>query len=159
MEPRNPLSAWLLASATSRGVRKARNNSARQTIMAGPPVNSASVNCQPIKTARMMPSSMTRFVDANSNAIAAVKSAPFRKMERASATAAYEHDDEAAPRPQASPRERRESSGSSRVISDLETTACTMPDRVNPRMSAQSTSQNMAKAKLSASTANMGRER
>jgi hypothetical protein len=31
---------------------------------------------------------MTRFVDANMNAIDAVKSAPFRKSERASATAA-----------------------------------------------------------------------
>jgi hypothetical protein len=40
-------------------------------------------------------------VEANSNAIAAEKSAPLRKIERASATAAYEHEDEAAPRPQA----------------------------------------------------------
>ena len=36
----------------------------------------------------MMPSSMTRLVDAISNAIAAVKLAPLRKSERASATAA-----------------------------------------------------------------------
>ena len=56
--------------------------------MIGPPTNSASVNCQPISTARMMPSSITRFVEANSNAIAAVKFAPLRKIERASATAA-----------------------------------------------------------------------
>ena len=34
----------------------------------------------------MIPSSMTRFVEANWNAIAAVKSAPLRKSERASAT-------------------------------------------------------------------------
>ncbi len=34
----------------------------------------------------MMPSSTTRFVEANWNAIAAVKSAPLRKMERAKAT-------------------------------------------------------------------------
>ena len=36
----------------------------------------------------MIPSSMTRFVEANSNAIAAVKSAPLRNSDRASATAA-----------------------------------------------------------------------
>ena len=47
----------------------------------------------------MMPSSMTRLVLAISNAIAAVKLAPRRNSARASATAAYEHDDEAAPRP------------------------------------------------------------
>ena len=35
-----------------------------------------------------MPSSTTRFADPNSKAIAAVKSAPRRKSERASATAA-----------------------------------------------------------------------
>ena len=56
--------------------------------MIGPPTNSASVNCQPISTARMMPSSITRFVEANSNAIDAVKFAPLRKIDRASATAA-----------------------------------------------------------------------
>ena len=36
----------------------------------------------------MMPSSTTRFVAAISNAMAAVKFAPFRKSDRASATAA-----------------------------------------------------------------------
>ena len=36
----------------------------------------------------IIPSSITRFVDANSNAIAAVKFAPFRTRDRASATAA-----------------------------------------------------------------------
>ena len=36
----------------------------------------------------MLPSSMTRLVEANSNAIAAVNFAPLRKSERANATAA-----------------------------------------------------------------------
>jgi len=36
----------------------------------------------------MIPNSITRLVEANSNAIAAVKSAPLRSSERASATAA-----------------------------------------------------------------------
>ncbi len=54
--------------------------------MIGPPRNSPAVNCQPISTARITPSSTTRLVDANWNAIAAVKSAPLRNSERASAT-------------------------------------------------------------------------
>ena len=56
--------------------------------MIGPPTNSARVNCHPMSSARMMPSSITRFVEANWNAIAAVKLAPLRKIDRASATAA-----------------------------------------------------------------------
>ena len=47
----------------------------------------------------MMPSSMTRLVLAISKTIAAVKLAPLRNSERASATAAYEHDEDAAPSP------------------------------------------------------------
>src|SRR5207244_9351197 len=111
------------ASATNSGVRNRANRIARKTIISGPPTNSASVNCHPIKTARMMPSSMTRLVDANSKAIADVKSAPLRNRERASATAAYEQEDEAAPKPEATASDRGESSGNSRVISDLDTTA------------------------------------
>jgi hypothetical protein len=98
----------------------------------------------------MMPSSMTRLVEANWNAIAAVKSAPLRKIDRAKATAAYEQDEEAAPRPEAIQSERGESSGSSRLISPLEITAWTTPDRPKPRMSAQRISQNMANARLRA---------
>ncbi len=56
--------------------------------MTGPPTNSAAVNSQPITSARMMPSSITRLVLAISNAIADVKFAPLRNSERASATAA-----------------------------------------------------------------------
>ena len=56
--------------------------------MIGPPTNSPAVNCQPIRTARMIPSSTTRLVEANWNAIAEVKSAPLRNSDRASATAA-----------------------------------------------------------------------
>jgi hypothetical protein len=57
-------------------------------IMSGPPMNSARVNCQPISSVRMIPSSMTRLVLAISNAMAAVKFAPFVNSDRASATAA-----------------------------------------------------------------------
>ena len=67
------------------------------TTIIGAPTNSATVNCQPRSATMMMLSSRTRLVEAISNAIAAVKLAPLRKIERASATAAYEQDDEAAP--------------------------------------------------------------
>ena len=56
--------------------------------MINPPTNSAATNRHPISRPRMIPSSITRFVEANSNAIDAVKSAPLRKRERARATAA-----------------------------------------------------------------------
>jgi hypothetical protein len=88
MRPSTPRSACSRASSTSRRRRKARKTSASSTIMSGPPTNSPSVNCQPRISAMMIPSSITRLVEANSNAIAAVKSAPVRKSERASATAA-----------------------------------------------------------------------
>ena len=56
--------------------------------MIGPPTNSARVNCHEISRARMIPSSMTRFVLAISKTMAAVKLAPLRSSDRASATAA-----------------------------------------------------------------------
>src|SRR5262245_54690248 len=109
--------------------------------MIGPPTNSASVNCQPINSHRITPSSITRFVEANWNAMAAVKFAPLRKIERASATAAYEHEDDAAPSPHAIAIVRGESSGSRRVISDFDTTDCTAAERANPSTSAHRISQ------------------
>src|SRR5436309_4482053 len=98
----------------------------------------------------MIPSSATRLVDATSNAIDAVKLAPLRKRERASATAAYEQEEDAAPSPQAMAIERGESSGRSFETSFFETTACTKPERAKPRMSAQRISQNIVKAMRSA---------
>ena len=88
IEPRSPRSDWRLAISTSRGVSNRRNSTARNNTIRGPPTNSASANCHPISSHSRIPSSITRFVDANSKAMAAVKSAPLRKMERASATAA-----------------------------------------------------------------------
>src|SRR5919197_810535 len=148
--PTRPLSACRRATSTSLGRSSARNATASSTIISGPPTTSARVNCQRTSTARMMPSSMTRLVEANWNAIALVKLAPLRKIERASATAAYEQGDEAAPRPLARQSERGESSGSSRLISALETTACTAPDSAKPRTSAHRISQHMANARPSA---------
>ena len=88
IDPASPLSAWVLAASSSRWRRNSRNSNASKMIMIGPPVNSARVNCQPISRARMMPSSTTRLVEAISNAIAAVKLAPWRNSDLARATAA-----------------------------------------------------------------------
>src|SRR5439155_27273595 len=132
----------------SAGRRNALKRTARMAIINSPPTNSASVNCHPSSRTMMIPSSMTRFVDANSKAMAAVKLAPLRKIERASATAAYEHDDDAAPRQAAIISVRGESSGRSRLISDFETTAWTIADNPKPRTSALRISQDIANAKL-----------
>ena len=56
--------------------------------MIGPPTNSAAANCQPISTTSTMPSSITRFVEANMNTIAETKSAPFWNSDFAIADAA-----------------------------------------------------------------------
>jgi hypothetical protein len=67
------------------------------TISTMPPANSASVNRQPRSTQRTRPSSQTRFVEANWKASADAAEAPFSKRDFAIATAAYEHDEDAAP--------------------------------------------------------------
>src|SRR5437764_463659 len=66
----------------------------------------------------------------------AVKLAPLRNNERARATAAYEHDDDAMPRPVAIARARGESSPSARITASRRTTARTIADSRNPRISA-----------------------
>src|SRR5437667_418238 len=81
MTPLIPLSAWCLASRTSLRERKILKSNAMITTISGPPANSASANCQPISTMRIMLNSATRLVEASSKAIAAVKSAPFRKID------------------------------------------------------------------------------
>src|SRR5664280_712492 len=75
IDPASPLAAWSRAAASSRRDRNNRNSSASSRIITGPPTNSARVNCQPISRARIDPSSITRLVEANWKAIAAVKSA------------------------------------------------------------------------------------
>src|ERR1700761_7656905 len=140
IEPARPRPACWRASRSSFSRRKRRKPTASTTIMTGPPANSATVNCQPISRARITPSSMTRLVEAISNAMAAVKLAPLRNSDRASATAAYEHEDEAAPRPAATASVRGRSSPSSRTIVDRRITACTTADSANPRISAQAIS-------------------
>ena len=67
---------------------------------------------------------VARFVDASSNTIAAVKLAPLANNDRASVTAACEHELEATPKSVASVRLRGDSSPSSRSNPRWETTAC-----------------------------------
>jgi hypothetical protein len=88
-----------------------------------------------------MPSSITRLVEAISKAIAAVNLAPLRNSERASATAAYEQEEEEIPNPVATRSVRGRSSPRSRTIVDLRTTACTTADRANPVINAHRISQ------------------
>jgi hypothetical protein len=111
--------------------------------MIGPPTNSAAVNCQPIDRPRITASSTTRFVEPISNAMAATKLAPLRINDRANAnaTAAYEHDDDAAPNAAPVARVRGRSSPSNLTIVDFRTTTCTTADRKNPRINAHKISQ------------------
>src|SRR5205807_678779 len=115
-----------------------------------PPVNSAAANGQPISTTRITPSSITRLVEASSNTIAAVKLAPLRNRDRASATAAYEHELEAMPNSVANVRLRGEWSPSRRAMDLWDTTAWTAPERAKPRISGQKTSHAMLKASINA---------
>ena len=150
IEPAIPRSACSRAASTRRARTNSRNNRANTMIISGPPMNSAAVNCQPISRARMMPNSTTRFVEPISNAIAAVKLAPLRNSDRANATAAYEHDDDAAPSPAATARVRGRSSPIRLTIVERRTTACTTADRAKPRMSAHRISQVIEPVKANA---------
>ena len=85
----------------------------------------------------MMPSSMTRLVLAISNTMAAVKLAPLRNRDRASATAAYEQDEEAAPSPVARASVTGRSSPSRRITVDRRITAWTTADSAKPSISDQ----------------------
>ena len=69
-------------------VTSSRSPSQTSAISTIPPTNSAAVNCQPRKTQSTIPSSKTRFVEANWNVIAAARLAPFWNIDFAIATAA-----------------------------------------------------------------------
>src|SRR5204863_4399675 len=104
-----------------------------------PPTYSASVNCQPISTQRTSPSSQTRLVEANWKANADAAEAPFWNSDLAIATAAYEQDDDAAPRSveraiAPAPSPERLASMRSRGIQ-----ACTIAEIVKPSTSAHHT--------------------
>ena len=66
------------------------------------------VNCRPMRIHRTRPSSQTRLVEANWKASDEAADAPFWKSDFAIATAAYEHDDDAAEADSAGPEHRRQ---------------------------------------------------
>ncbi len=75
--PPSRLALRRLRAASSSFAGKIRGaSSTNRVIMMVPPTNSASANCQPMSSHRMIPSSSTRLVLANMNTIEAVKSAP-----------------------------------------------------------------------------------
>src|SRR5437764_14592570 len=63
------------------------------------PKTSANTNCHPIKTQSTAPSSIIKLVEANINARAGMSAAPCCIALRAAATAAYEQELLAAPKP------------------------------------------------------------
>ena len=75
--PNNPLSASARAISTSFGVRVIRKISPIKMTITMPPKYSAAVNCHPRITNRIIPSSITRLVEASSKAMAETKLAPF----------------------------------------------------------------------------------
>src|SRR5690242_21854684 len=97
-----------------------------------PPTYSATVNCQPIRTQRTRPISHTKFVEANWKASALAALAPFWNSDLAIATAAYEHDDDAAPRPVAQPIGFAPEPLSARSTRSRGTQACTIAEIAKP---------------------------
>ena len=86
-----PLSAcwaWRRALSSRRRETNRRSSSVITTISSRPPISSARVNCQPISSQITIPSSITRFVEANWKASALAAEAPFWKSDLAIATAA-----------------------------------------------------------------------
>ena len=110
------------------------------TIMTSPPTYSATVNCHPISTHGTTPSSHTRFVEANWKASALAALAPLVNSDFAIATAAYEHDEDAAPRPVAQAIGRGLPPPSVCWIRSRGTHACTIAEIANPSTSAHHTS-------------------
>ena len=108
------------------------------------------MNCQPISTHRTRPSSQTKFVDANWKASIAPADAPFSKSDLPMATAAYEQDEDAAPRPVAQASGRAPSSDRAASMRCRGTHAWTIAEMAKPSTSAHHTSQAMRKASFSA---------
>ncbi len=111
--------------------------------MMAPPTNWASANCQPINSQITNPIATLRLVEANMKIIDAVKSADRANNDRASALAAYEHDELAAPSSDARVADPTVSRPSTRCIARRETNACTIPDSANPTTSAHNVSHNI----------------
>lgn len=70
------------------GCTNNRNETASIMIISGPSTNSATLNCQPISRAKLVPNSNTRLVELISNTMAGVKLAPLRNSGQAKAATA-----------------------------------------------------------------------
>src|SRR4051794_35313196 len=115
-----------------------------------PPRYSATANCQPMSTHSTSPSSHTRFVEANWNASDDVVDAPFWKRLLAMAMAAYEHDEDAAPRPVALATGATPPPESAFWMRSRGTHAWTIADIAKPNTSAHQTCQAIKNASLRA---------
>ncbi len=116
------------------------------TIITTPPRYSATVNCQPTRIHSTRPSSHTRLVEANWKASALAAEAPLTNSERAMATAAYEHDDDAAPRPVARAVAPTPAPPSVFSIRSRGTHAWTTAEMAKPSTSAHHTAHAMSRA-------------
>src|ERR1700735_4879015 len=146
--PESAWMAWVRACSSRRLETNRRNSSVMTTIRIRPPTNSARVDCQPSRTQMTMPSSTTRLVEANWKARADAAEEPFWKRLLAIAIAAYEHEEEAAPRPVAHPIQRAPDPPSACSIRSRGTQAWTMAEMAKPRTKAHHTAQAMRKASL-----------
>ena len=88
IRPCTSLFARAMAACTRVGLRTRRRIAASRAIITTPPANWARVKRHPMSDHRISPSSSTRFVEANWNTMAAVKSPPRFTMERPIAVAA-----------------------------------------------------------------------
>src|SRR4051794_20289800 len=138
------------ACASERRETNTRSVSAMSTIITIPPTYSASANCQPISTQRTSPSSHTRLVEANWKESAVAAEAPLANSDLPIAIAAYEHDEEAAPRPVARATAPGPAPDSADSMRSRGTQACTIAEMANPSTRAHHTSQAMRKASFRA---------
>src|SRR5438132_1098679 len=99
-----------------------------------------------IKTQSTAPSSITNLVEANINARAGMSAAPCCIALRAAATAAYEQELLAAPKPVANETDFKFVWANSRLICSLPTKTWRTPEMVKPSTSAQNVAQSIASA-------------
>ena len=128
IRPGRPRFACRRAASTSRGRRVKRRMTASMITISRPPLSSATRNCQPNRMKSTRPSSKTRLVEANSKMMALPRDAPLRKSVRATATAAYEQEEEAAPSPVAMAADLGESVPRARETRSFDTKASTTAD-------------------------------
>src|SRR5437763_12327061 len=127
------------------GKNKGINNHMTR-ISVSAPKTSANTNCHPIKTQSTAPSSITKLVEANISVRAGMSAAPCCIALRAAATAAYEQELLAAPKPVANETDFKFVWPNARLICSLPTKTWRTPEMVKPSTSAQNVAQSIASA-------------